>query len=186
MASPISIISAVNSAITTGFRLYTLFEDMRSAPFDISELEKEISQLCPILQLIQDSYPGPNATGADRSAETSAIRSADGATSYLSSAEDRINRLREENEQNLGYVLMSCYEVLEGTAKLLKRYNPQRKNAQKKNAFIRQSDKFFWAVDGRGKADSLKKKLEASKSTLSIATGLIRQQVNRSIASGLR
>ncbi|RPA81621.1 hypothetical protein BJ508DRAFT_111387 [Ascobolus immersus RN42] len=153
MSSTLLSMLPSGSTIATGLHLFRIFEEMRTAPFDIRAIEQEIHELCPILQQLHD-----------RSIELGASNTLDQASGAL----------WKESEKNLKLVLLNCDAILRETVTLLSRYN----SGGKARFFPVVMDRLSWVMDGQGKAGRLKKRLdsEASKVTLNIAVGLMIQQ----------
>ncbi|RPA81616.1 hypothetical protein BJ508DRAFT_111431 [Ascobolus immersus RN42] len=142
-----TLFAVLPSTIAAGMQLFQLVEDMRTGPFDIRDIKKEISELCPILQQLYS-----------RRTDHSVLESS------------RARRLREENERNLGAVLESCGLILRDALQLLGKYDTHGRAG-----LIQGMSRFSWVVDGQKKAGKLMKRLEANKLTLSIAVGLLAQ-----------
>lgn len=152
--------------MATAVTLYQLAQDMRSVPFDISEVEKEISQLCTILRTLHD-----NQLGLPTNKRKSVYSVTGGRISAVSSSSqkpEKDERIRDENERNLWALLLSCEEILQAIAALLNKYN-----TLEKARFDRHVARLSWILDGQRKLEKLRKRLEARKWTLNIAVGLI-------------
>ncbi|RPA81623.1 hypothetical protein BJ508DRAFT_414680 [Ascobolus immersus RN42] len=145
-----SLLSVLPSTIAAGIQLVQLLEELKTAPFDIRDIEREVSELCSILHQLRDR--------ARTRSNTTSTREED----------DRTKQLREENERQLGAFLLNCDGVLQETSKLLGRYRKRGK--------IGFAERLSWSMDGQKKAEKMYKRLEASKLTLNIAVSLLTEQ----------
>ncbi|RPA81620.1 hypothetical protein BJ508DRAFT_326306 [Ascobolus immersus RN42] len=154
-STPLSILPCV----AAGAQLLQLLEEMREAPYDLTNIEKEISELCPILRQLHKRRTALTSTRTSN-------------TKQPGISDARIRNLKEENEKNLAAVLQSCDQVLRETSKLVVKYH-----SRSKPGLVQGVNRMVWVMDGQRKAEKLKKRLEANKLTLAIAVGLITQSV---------
>ncbi|RPA81622.1 hypothetical protein BJ508DRAFT_326308 [Ascobolus immersus RN42] len=157
-----ALLTVLPSVIATGATLLQLLEDMRSAPIDISEIKREMSQLCPIIERLRVSQTDSRSTSAASLGQV-CLR--------ISATQVGDQHLWKENETNLAALLYSCRVIFWQTTKLLERYSGD----SEKRIFAKHVDRIMWMLEGQRKADKLMRRLETNKSTLSIAVGLITQ-----------